>query len=749
MNDDGKVIIGTAIDQDGLDKGISEIRRKMAELHEKASEPYEINGVKVTGGRDFTEEEQKYYDRLEASLQKLEIQKAESLEVEKQITEEISRQNDLKEEAQRIPQTASDEERQKVQDLYDELEMALKTVKEIESQKIISDTNLEEAEALKEVIRETADEIGRLTGQKIEVKGITDVKEEVKQTKTHLNGIGTTMQNIGRKALRWAGYIIGVRSAYMGIRKVISIVQRENENLAGQIKNIGAVLSSGIANVFAPILQKVVNLVAKIMMYVDYIYYKLTNKHLFDFSKTFSSASKSAGAMAKDADKMTASFDEMNTISENNAAGGVGGGIGGEAIDNPFKDWENFKAPKWLDDIVKTLEWIKKNKDKIVIAITAIVGAFLLFKTLKFISGIIDTLTGVEKVGKTLQGVSVDFTGFFDALGMGVAAIAILGGLALVIHEVTKMIDTFAKSGVKVNDVLNLFGGILALVIGLVASLTLASQLLQDPLAMGGLVLITAALAATLFTIKETLPTILDALGDFIVKIGPTLNQTLEVIGDNIAKIIYAIGTVLPPIIKEIGTLFDKVFKGISKVIKTVGDTIVNIMNTAKNLITTVLYTILDFINQLGPAVNNLVDSMIWAATKLINFMISGIEYMVNTLVISSIRNMIQQINNIIPGEGLDIPVPNNINIPRFYPQLARGGIVNNPGPGVLMGNYIAGERGPEAVIPLDDETLDRLGLAFARHTVINANITNTMNGRVISRELQKIQNNSDFAFNR
>ena len=31
----------------------------------------------------------------------------------------------------------------------------------------------------------------------------------------------------------------------------------------------------------------------------------------------------------------------------------------------------------------------------------------------------------------------------------------------------------------------------------------------------------------------------------------------------------------------------------------------------------------------------------------------------------------------------------------------------------------------------------------------INANITNTMNGRVISRELQKVNNTNDFAFNR
>lgn len=88
------------------------------------------------------------------------------------------------------------------------------------------------------------------------------------------------------------------------------------------------------------------------------------------------------------------------------------------------------------------------------------------------------------------------------------------------------------------------------------------------------------------------------------------------------------------------------------------------------------------------------------------------------------------------------------IDVPRI-PRLAKGGIVNNPGPGVMMGNYVAGERGAEAVIPLDDETLDRLGNAFAKHTVINATLINQMNGRTISRELHKMAADSDFLYNR
>lgn len=59
------------------------------------------------------------------------------------------------------------------------------------------------------------------------------------------------------------------------------------------------------------------------------------------------------------------------------------------------------------------------------------------------------------------------------------------------------------------------------------------------------------------------------------------------------------------------------------------------------------------------------------------------------------------------------------------------------------------GERGAEGVIPLtDSQAMETLGEAIGRYITINANITNTMNGRVISRQIQQIIANKDFAYN-
>ena len=51
--------------------------------------------------------------------------------------------------------------------------------------------------------------------------------------------------------------------------------------------------------------------------------------------------------------------------------------------------------------------------------------------------------------------------------------------------------------------------------------------------------------------------------------------------------------------------------------------------------------------------------------------------------------------------------------------------------------------------MPLTDtEQMELLGSTIGKYITINANIVNTMNGRVISRELKQIQNEQNFAYN-
>lgn len=130
------------------------------------------------------------------------------------------------------------------------------------------------------------------------------------------------------------------------------------------------------------------------------------------------------------------------------------------------------------------------------------------------------------------------------------------------------------------------------------------------------------------------------------------------------------------------------------------------------------------------------------AFKTVINGVIQMIETRINS-VISGINGFLNIINKV---PGVNISKINGVNLPR----LAVGGVVNMPGRGVMVGGAITGERGPEGVIPLtNSQMMAELGEAIGRYITINANITNTMNGRVISRELQKVNNNNDFALNR
>lgn len=127
----------------------------------------------------------------------------------------------------------------------------------------------------------------------------------------------------------------------------------------------------------------------------------------------------------------------------------------------------------------------------------------------------------------------------------------------------------------------------------------------------------------------------------------------------------------------------------------------------------------------------------------VINAILTAIENRLNKP-INSINSLINKINGVT---GINLGKLSTIKLPR----LAKGTIVNAPGRGVLTpdGRAIYGEAGPEAYLPLSDtQLLEQLGSTIGRYITINANITNTMNGRVISRELQKINTNSDFARN-
>lgn len=200
-------------------------------------------------------------------------------------------------------------------------------------------------------------------------------------------------------------------------------------------------------------------------------------------------------------------------------------------------------------------------------------------------------------------------------------------------------------------------------------------------------------------------------------------------------SIFTAIKGVFDGIIKFIKGVFTGNWKmaweGIKKIFSSIWNGIVGIFTGVFNIIKNKVVT-----------VAKVTGSVIAGAFKaVVNGVLGTIETVLN-VPIGAINTLIQTVNS-LPGVNIN-------RLPTFHlPRLKSGGIINIPNRGTLVGSAIAGESGREGVIPLtDSQAMETLGEAIGRYITINANITNTMNGRVISRQLQQIQAEQDFAYN-
>lgn len=655
---------------------------------------------------------------------------------------------------------------------------------QIESQ---LEQNVQKQKQLNQAIDEMGRKLDNVDNDKIS-KSIDDSNKK----------IGNTI----KKVAKWALAVFAVESAYGFVRNAISILSSYNDQLATDVEYI----QFAIASTLEPVIERIVGWVYTLLQYVNYLAQAWFNVNLFANAteKNF----KKANTSAKQLNKSLSGFDEINQLSDSSNSG--------TNVTSPSVDLSNmkeFEPPAWLKKIAELgkpiIKFFQDVIDKYGLAaggIMIVVGALAGFKIIK---SIISLFTGL---GKSVVKGKTDFTDFFKSLGKATAAIALLGGLSLVIESITDLIDTFSKSGMNLGEVAGLLGIVLGEVAAAFMVLLGAMTLLQpswqsiagavvifagfalvlqsvcnliDTFASSGLtltdviglmatVLITiiglmvaitligpamtagllpfsiliAGISAVLLVMAATLPIILEAVGKFIEQTAPSLCNIIEKIGILIENIIYALGTTLPPVIQSVGNLFSSIFSGIANVIDTVGNTLVNILNAIGSLVDTVLSSLLNFIRELGPAIESFVDSAIRSVTKLINFLISGIEYMINTLIIDAINGLISTVNNI---PLVDIPQLPRVKIARFKPTYAAtGGIVDVPRRGVPVGNNVfAGEAGSEGILPLTDEsTMRRLGQEIAKWIVLNVQLNNYIDGRLLAKYIKQIMNGQEFSRN-
>ncbi len=810
---DGWVIIGTKLDNTKLEKDLKEAEKDLIKF-QKEKERLQKDKENVSqkmNSKEFQDEEVAYSQlqqkviEYKNTLKELESEKSKMLKANPSlaVTPDTPEYSKIKSQIQEIEvelsKAKSDIAKQtphieKSRQKYEEMENTLKGI----------NSQLKENESHQETIKNKIKSIN--SKMNTSQTGYTDIEKA--------NGkISAKTSEIIGKVTRWVLAIFSVRSAIGALSKASSTLAQYNKQYASDLQYIQYVM----AQMLAPILQYIVQLAYKLLNCINYIANVWFGVNLFANAsvKSFEAASNSlssASKNAKELNKSTASFDTANILSDSSSSDSSSSTVVAPSVD--LSNIQDVEVPEWLKKftefckpIIDFFEKIIEKYGPVAGGIMIVVGAIAGFMILK---GIIGLITGF---GKAAGGVSADFTGFLDGLGKAATAIAVLGGIALVlnevsdlmktfsetgitlgevagllgivlgelalaftaialasklmdwqgivgagvilagfalvIHEVTDLLDCFVQNGLSLNDVIGLMATILISIVALMGSIALLGPLMTAGL--GPFLVVVAGISAILTVMALTLPKILDACSEFIDKSAPGISQILSVIGEQVQGIIKQLGEILPPIINSTGNLFSKIFSGISNVINTVGNVIVRILESTQNLISNTLSSLLSFINRLGPAIESFTNSAINSATRLINFLISGIEYLVNTLIVGGVNKIITAVNSLSKYIGITIPTVSEQYIPRFTPRLKTGALINNPGKGVPVagGRAIGGEAGTEGILPLTDgQAMEKLGQEIGKWIVINLQNIIKMDSRVMLRELKKVSNEKSFARN-
>lgn len=505
-------------------------------------------------------------------------------------------------------------------------------------------------------------------------------QEQIGQNNS-FQGINQSVENVGKsvtktigKMTRWALAVFGIRTAYNAIRNAINVISAQDDQLAADIEY----MKNALAYTLEPIVRAIVNLAKQLMFYVGYIVKAWTGKNIFEnANKSLGGATKNAKALNKEISKTLASgIDEITNLDTSTGGGGGTDTGGGGAM-------PSFDLSQIQGDVPGWLQWIVDHKDEVIAGLLGIAAGLTALK-LGFsplqslgigitIAGIVYAIEGLlkylkdpswENFGQIIQGIGVAIIGLGVIIGAATGgwAVAIVGAIVLIVGTIIKyweQIKAFLQGGIDW----------------------------------------------------------LTGKSDWVRKMfGNTIGDIYDVFVDNLQAILnYFDGVftaakgILDGIIQFVKGVFtgnwQQAWEGVKK-----------IFTSLLNGIKQTFISFLTIITNMAVAVGKGVGGLIVGALKgVVNAVLSAIENILNKP-INTINTLIGVINS-LPGVRIG-------KLPTFrLPRLARGGIVNNPGPGVMMGNYVAGERGAEAILPLQNSGFIK---DFAKMVADNMQADNT-----------------------
>lgn len=527
-------------------------------------------------------------------------------------------------------------------------------------------------------------EVEKLTSKldKLKSKQASLASKDWDLLKGKVDSIGNSISNTVSKMGRWVFAVFSLRSAYSGIRQLMSTITQYDDQMNIDMQY----MRYAMAMAFKPILEKIVSLAYRLLVYVNMIAKAWFGVDLFKkaSANNFTNALDKSQKKAEKLKKTLAGFDTANVLSDTSNDSSNSSNIGVPSFD--LSAPENEPIPDWLG-------FILENKDLILNTLTAIGLIIVAWKVAEFLSNFKSVGVLLDLVSKGLVGLLKNMT-----LIKGIGIALIIYGIVLLIQDVINWLKnpTWEGFGKILVDIGIVLAG-LALVIGGI------------PLAIAAIVTVIVGLIITNW---DKIKNVLGQVGSWIMKnvINPTVN------------FFKYMGQQLWQVIKEPVDSVKRYIGGITSAVKQVWSGIRQILN-----------------GDIKGGLQTIFKGIVNVVITSINFMIDGL----NTF-IAPLRSLIVAIGN-VTGKRWTM---SNIRIPRIH-YLKSGGIVDVPKTGVpLASNVIAGEAGPEAVLPLNDENMERIAKYIARYITINLDLTGVIDKRQLFRIIKQIIAEDNFARN-
>ena len=277
-------------------------------------------------------------------------------------------------------------------------------------------------------------------------------KTDLSNVQKSIDNIGKSTSNTIKHVARWSLGIFAIESAYGFVRQAMSSVSQYNEQIATDVEYIRYALGS----MLQPIIEGLIQLVFRLLTYINYIAQAWFGVNLFAnaSTKSFEKNNKALGnsvKSAKELNKQIAGFDEMNVL--NDTSSNSGGGAGAGAISLPSMD-----LSQWQGEVPEWVKWIAENKDIVIAGLLGIAGGLVAINLgLTAIQGIgvgialAGIIIAIQSLIKFLQDPTFEnFTNIIIGIGIAIIGVGIIiskfplivaGVIVLIVATIVKNYD--------------------------------------------------------------------------------------------------------------------------------------------------------------------------------------------------------------------------------------------------------------------------------------------------------------------